>query len=158
MPAVIRGLGDTRSIRMFSSRTGDWVDTVYWVEGTYILEALNAVSYLMRDWREDRIEPISPATIDIIAQTWAMLRTDEPFEVVSGYRTPQTNAMLRRRSRAVARKSYHVLAMAADLTMKSRTARQISRAAKSLQAGGVGTYSRAEFVHVDSGPLRDWGR
>lgn len=158
LPAVLRGAGDFRSVSLYSKRTGEWLNTVYWVEGRYVPEALDAISRLMRDWRADEVAPIAPATIDIIAATWARLDTSEPFEVISGYRTPATNAMLRNRGRGVARKSYHVRAMAADLTLKTRSVAQISRAAMALGAGGVGRYSRAEFVHVDSGPVRDWGR
>ncbi|MEO0620895.1 MAG: DUF882 domain-containing protein [Pseudomonadota bacterium] len=158
LPSVIRGAGDIRKVNLINNRTGDWINTVYWIEGSFIPEALEAVSHLMRDWREDETVPIAPATIDIMGRTQALLETAEPFEVISGYRTPKTNAMLRRKSRGVARKSYHVKAMAVDLTMKSRSARHIARAAQSLNAGGVGRYTRAKFVHLDSGPVRDWGR
>ncbi|MGF1444929.1 MAG: YcbK family protein [Pikeienuella sp.] len=157
-PAIAKGAGDFRSVNLVNNRTGEWINTVYWVEGAYIDEALGAISHLMRDWRAEQKHPIAPATIDIIAATHRLLECSEPFEVISGYRTPQTNAMLRRKSRGVARNSYHVKAMAVDLTLHSRTPRQIAGAAKSLTAGGVGTYSRAEFVHLDSGPVRDWGR
>jgi uncharacterized protein YcbK (DUF882 family) len=157
-PALLTGAGDFRSVSLINKRTGDWVDTVYWVEGEYIPEALSAVNHLMRDWREELVHKIDPRAIDIMSATHKLLECDEPFEVVSGYRSPKTNAMLRRRSRGVARKSYHVKGMAVDLTMKSRSVRQLSRAGKALSAGGVGTYTRAKFVHLDSGPVRDWGR
>ena len=157
-PALARGTGDYRAVNLVNNRTGEWIKTAYWVEGTYIPDALQAISHLMRDWREDEEIPIAPATIDILAATHNLLDCGEPFEVISGYRTPKTNAMLRRRSRGVARNSYHVRGMAVDLTMKTRSIRQIAGAAKSLSAGGVGTYSRAQFVHLDSGPKRDWGR
>lgn len=157
-PAIAYGKGDYRAVNLVSKRTGDWVNTVYWVEGEYIPEALTAINRLMRDWRADESIPIARTTIDIIAATHNLLECSEPFEVISGYRTPATNAMLRRRSRGVARKSYHVMGMAVDLTLETRSMRQIAGAAKSLAAGGVGTYSRAEFVHLDSGPKRDWGR
>ncbi len=157
-PAIARETGDFRKISLYCDRTGEWCDTVYWVQGTYIPEALDAISTVMRDWREDKVAAIAPATIDIIAATHKLLDCDEPFHVVSGYRTPKTNAMLRRGSRGVARNSYHVKAMAADLQLKSRSVRQIARAALALKGGGVGKYSRSQFVHVDSGPVRDWGR
>ncbi len=157
-PAILSGKGEFRHLHLSNARTGEWLHTVYWVEGEYIPEALDSISHLLRDWREDETAPIAPATIDIIAATQKILDCREPFQVISGYRTPKTNAMLRSRSRGVARNSYHVKGMAADLTLKSRSTRQIAGAAKSLSAGGVGTYSRAEFVHLDSGPVRDWGR
>jgi uncharacterized protein YcbK (DUF882 family) len=86
------------------------------------------------------------------------LRCDDPFEILSGYRSPKTNALLRNRSRGVARNSYHIMAMAVDLRIQSRSVSQVARAALALNAGGVGRYSRSDFVHVDSGPVRDWGR
>jgi uncharacterized protein YcbK (DUF882 family) len=157
-PALLKGAGDFRSVSLVSKKTGDWLNTVYWVEGEYIPEAMDAVSYLMRDWREDKALAIDPHTIDIMSATHKLLDSSEPFEVVSGYRTARTNAMLRRRSRAVARKSYHIKGMAVDITMKSRSVRQVCGAGLSLNAGGVGKYTRSRFVHLDSGPVRDWGR
>jgi uncharacterized protein YcbK (DUF882 family) len=157
-PAVLRGKGDFRSVRLYNPRTDEWLDTVYWVEGAYVEDALGAVSHLMRDWREEAVAPIAPATIDIIAATQRLLDCSEPFTVISGYRTARTNAMLRRRSRGVAKNSYHVRAMAADLRLESRSVPQVAAAAKSLGAGGVGRYSRSGFVHLDCGPVREWGR
>ena len=157
-PAILSGRGTYRAVTLSNPRTGDWIDTVYWIEGSYVHEALDAISFLMRDWREEASIPIARATIDIIAETQRLLDTAEPFEVISGYRTAKTNAMLRQRSRGVARNSYHVKGMAVDLAMRDRSVRQIASAAASLEAGGVGRYSRAEFVHLDCGPVRDWGR
>lgn len=157
-PSIIRGAGNVRVLRLDNPRTGDRLSAVYWADGEYIPDVLAEVDFLMRDWRLDLKKKISPNTIDIIAATHRLLDTSEPFTVYSGYRSPQTNNMLRRKSRAVARDSYHVKGMAADLHMKGRSVRQIASAARSLGAGGVGRYSRSDFVHVDSGPARDWGR
>jgi uncharacterized protein YcbK (DUF882 family) len=95
--------------------------------------------------------------IDILAGTRELLECNEPFEIISGYRTRTTNAMLRSRYKGVARNSYHCKGMAVDITMKSRSVRQISRAALSLRGGGVGRYTRSDFVHLDCGPVRKWG-
>lgn len=157
-PAILKGAGDYRSLALVNQRTGEWLNTVYWIEGDYVPEALEAVNHLMRDWREDRVHKIDPRTIDILSATHHLLECPEPFVVVSGYRTAKTNAMLRRRSKAVASNSYHIKGMAVDLQMESRSVNQISGAAMSLNAGGVGKYNRSNFVHVDSGPLRTWGR
>lgn len=157
-PAILIGAGNYRSLNIHVSRTGESINSVYWLEGHYISEALSQISYLLRDWREEEVKQIAPATLDIMAATHRMLECRDPFEVISAYRTAKTNAMLRSRSRAVARNSYHVKAMAVDLRIKSRSVRQVSGAALALNAGGVGKYSRAEFVHLDSGPVRDWGR
>lgn len=156
-PAVLRGAGDFRKLSMVNDRTGEWLDTVYWADGEYIGDALTAVNHILRDWREDRVREMDPQVIDILAATHRLLESSEPYEIVSGYRTPATNAMLRRNSRGVAKNSYHIKGMAVDITMKSRSVAQISRAGLTLKAGGVGRYSRSEFVHLDSGPVRKWG-
>ena len=93
-----------------------------------------AIDHIMRDWREDRIHLIDPSAIDILSATHHLLDCGEPFEVVSGYRTAKTNALLRRRSRKVAKNSYHIKGMAVDVTMKTRSVRQISGAGQSLSA------------------------
>ncbi len=155
-PAILSGAGHFRKVWLTCRRTGERLNTVYWVDGEYIPEALDAISYLMRDWREDLAKPIDPRTIDIMSAAQRLLECQEPFQVVSGFRTKKTNALLRRRSRGVARNSYHIKGMAADVKMQTRSIGQISGAARALRAGGVGKYRG--FVHVDSGPVRDWGR
>jgi uncharacterized protein YcbK (DUF882 family) len=141
-----------------NSRLGESVSSVFWVEGEYIPEALEAFDHILRDWRAEAATRMDHRVIDILAATHALLDCDEPFDIVSGYRTAGTNAMLRSRSRGVAKRSFHVRGMAVDVAMKSRSVRQISGAGLSVAAGGVGRYSRAKFVHLDSGPVRDWGR
>lgn len=158
VPAVLRGKGVYRSLKVINKRTDERLNTVYWVEGQYIPEALEAFYYMMRDWRENIIVPIDTRTIDIMAAVYNLVETSEPLEIISGYRSARTNAMLRRRSRGVARNSYHMRGQAVDLTLKTRSIGQMAAAARSLRAGGVGRYSRAHFVHFDSGPVRDWGR
>ena len=157
-PAIARGAGNFRSLSLVNNRTAEKLTTAYWVEGEYIPEAMEAFNYILRDWREDVMIDIDPRVIDIMAATHNVLGTSEPFEIVSGYRSPKTNAMLRSRSRGVARNSYHTRGMAVDISLKSRTPREIAGAAISLSAGGVGRYTRSNFAHVDSGPMRDWGR
>lgn len=157
-PALARGRGNFRSIALTNGRTGEWLNTVYWADGHYITEVLGGINHILRDWRENLATDMDRDVIDILSATQHLLDTQEPFEVVSGYRSWKTNSMLRRRSRAVAKNSYHIRGMAVDITMKSRTVGQISGAGQSLGRGGVGKYTRSEFVHLDSGPVRDWGR
>ncbi len=157
-PALLTGAGDFRNLSLVNEKTGEWLNTVYWAEGEYIPEALEAINHIMRDWREDLVFEMDPHAIDILSATQHLLDCSEPFQVVSGYRSRKTNAMLRRRSRGVAKNSYHIKGMAVDIAMQTRSVRQISRAGLSLGAGGVGRYSRSQFVHLDSGPVRKWGR
>lgn len=153
----LRGAGDIRRVKMYSGRTGENIDTIYWIEGEYVPEALKEINYFMRDWRSDSIKNIDARTVDIIAATHALLDVNEPYMLLSGYRTPETNAMLRSRSKRVAKNSLHIQGEAADLRLKSRNVPQIYAAAMSCHAGGVGKYMRSNFVHMDCGPIRTWG-
>jgi len=154
----LRGAGDIRRIRMYSGRTGEALDSIYWIEGEYIPEVLKEINYFMRDWRSDKTKSMDARTVDIMAAAHSLLDVSEPFMLLSGYRTPQTNAMLRSRSRGVAKNSLHMKGQAADLRLKSRSVNQMARAAKACSAGGVGRYSKSNFVHMDCGVVRTWGR
>ena len=154
----LRGAGDIRKLSMMSRRTGERISTIYWIDGDYIPEAIQEISYFMRDWRRNETKTIDRRTIDIMAASHAILNTDEPFTMLSGYRSAKTNAMLRRQSRSVAKNSLHIKGQAVDLRLGSRSVRQISKAAAKCNAGGVGQYSRSNFVHMDCGPVRVWGR
>ena len=134
------------------------MDTIYWIDGEYIPEALKEVSWFMRDWRSDAKINIDTRALDIWAAAHSLLETDEPYMMLSGYRSPQTNAMLRSKSSGVARNSLHMKGQAADLRLQGRSVSQISKAAASCKAGGVGRYSRSNFVHMDCGAVRIWGR
>ncbi|MBB3710977.1 uncharacterized protein YcbK (DUF882 family) [Limimaricola variabilis] len=142
---------------MYSERTGEKIDTIYWIEGQYIAEAIREINVFMRDWRNNQMMDIDTRTVDIMAASHALLEVNEPFMLLSGYRSPATNAMLRSRSSGVAKNSLHLKGQAADLRLASRSVGQMARAAKACNAGGVGTYSGSNFVHMDCGPVRSWG-
>jgi uncharacterized protein YcbK (DUF882 family) len=152
VPGFLRGAGDIRRVRMYSQRTGEAIDTVYFANGRYIPEVLSEISYFMRDWRQNVALNYDPRNVDILASTLTMMDTTEPYLLISGYRTPQTNRMLR----GAASHSYHMKAMAADVRLKSRSVRQMAGAALACKSGGVGTYGRSNFVHMDCGPIRTW--
>lgn len=152
----LRGAGDIRRIKMYSGRSGESVDTIYWVDGKYIRDALQEIDYFMRDWRTNKTISIDTRALDIMAASHGLLESSEPYSMLSGYRTAKTNAMLRSHSRSVARNSLHIQGQAADLRLKSRSVSQMARAAASCSAGGVGKYSRSNFVHMDCGPIRTW--
>lgn len=154
---LLRGAGDYRRIRMYSGRTGESIDTIYWIEGHYIRDAVTEINHFMRDWRQDEATSMDLRTVDIMAAAHNLLDVSEPYMLLSGYRTPKTNAMLRARSRGVAKYSLHMEGKAADLRLGSRSVSQIARAAASCKAGGVGKYSRSDFVHMDCGVVRSWG-
>jgi uncharacterized protein YcbK (DUF882 family) len=154
----LRGSGDIRRLRMYSGRTGESIDTIYWIEGDYIKDAMKEINQFMRDWRTNGVKKIDFRTIDIMAASHRLLDVNEPYMLLSGYRSPQTNAMLRSRSRSVAKNSLHMQGQAADLRLASRSVGQMAKAASACRAGGVGRYSRSNFVHMDCGPIRTWGR
>ncbi len=155
---IMRGAGDIRRIHMHSARTGETIDMIYWIDGDYIRPALEEVNYFMRDWRIDAAHDMDTRTLDIMAASHNLLDTSQPYLLLSGYRSPQTNAMLRARSSGVARNSLHMQGQAADLRIDGRSVGQVSRAALSCNAGGVGRYSGSNFTHMDCGPVRSWGR
>jgi len=154
---LLRGAGDIRRIRMYSGRTGESVDTIYWIEGSYIKEAVKEINHFMRDWRTDTVISMDLRNVDILAAAHSLMDVSEPYMLLSGYRTPQTNAMLRSRSRGVAKNSLHMKGEAADVRLQNRSVSQMARAALACHSGGVGRYSKSNFVHMDCGPVRTWG-
>ncbi len=130
---------------------------IYWVEGHYIKDAVKEVNHFMRDWRTDQVKSIDLRTIDIMVAAHNLMDVDEPYMLLSGYRSPKTNAMLRSRSRGVAKNSLHMKGQAADLRLSTRSVSQMARAAAACRGGGVGRYSRSNFVHMDCGTVRTWG-
>ena len=153
---LLRGAGDIRRIGMYSGRTGERLETIYWIEGEYIAEAIREINVHMRDWRTGEAIQIDMRTIDIMSASLKLLDTSEPYLLLSGYRSPQTNRMLRSRNRGVARNSLHMSGQAADLRLSGRSTAQIASAAIACRAGGVGRYNGSNFVHMDSGPIRTW--
>lgn len=155
---LLKGAGDIRKVSMRSGRTGETLEMVYWIDGKYVEEAVQDISHFMRDWREDLTVTMDRRNMDILAASHALLETKEPYLLLSGYRSAQTNAMLRRRSRGVAKNSLHIKGMAADVRLDSRSVSQVARAGLACNSGGVGRYSRSNFVHMDCGAVRTWGR
>jgi uncharacterized protein YcbK (DUF882 family) len=154
----LRGGGDVRRLAMYSGRTGETINMIYWVEGKYIKDALKEINHFMRDWRTDTSIKIDTRTIDIMAAAHGLMDVREPYTMLSGYRSPKTNAMLRSRSRGVAKNSLHMKGQAADLRLKTRSVNQMFKAAVACNGGGVGKYSGSNFVHMDCGVIRTWGR
>jgi len=156
--AYARGAGDIRRIRFYSGRTGENMNIIYWIDGKYVPESIGEINHFFRDWRNNQVHNIDTRTIDFLAATHNILRVSEPYMLLSGYRSPATNAMLRARSRNVAQDSLHLRGQAADVRLNSRSVSQIAQAAISCNAGGVGRYSGSNFVHFDCGAKRSWGR
>jgi uncharacterized protein YcbK (DUF882 family) len=154
---LLRGAGDVRKISMYSGRTGESINTIYWLEGEYIPEVLKEINHFMRDWRTNDAIKMDPRNMDILAASHRLMDVSEPYMMLSGYRCKATNAMLRSKSSGVARNSLHLVGQAADVRLKSRSVGQMARAAETCASGGVGRYSGSNFVHMDCGTVRHWG-
>ncbi len=150
------GGGRARSLMLHNVHTGEKLKTVYYVDGRYLRESLTEINWILRDWRTDEEAAIDRQVLDQLHRLQTVMNTNAPFDVISGYRSPKTNQMLRRKGRGVAKKSLHMRGMAVDVALPGRDLRQLYRAAKSLQAGGVGIYSGPGFIHLDSGRVRSW--
>lgn len=153
----LRGSGDIRRLRMYSGRTGERIDMIYWIEGKYIKDAVKEVNHFMRDWRTGQAIQMDLRNVDIMAAAHNLMDVNEPYLLLSGYRSPKTNAMLRSRSGGVAKNSLHMKGQAADLRLSTRSVSQMARAAQACRGGGVGKYSGSNFVHMDCGVIRNWG-
>jgi uncharacterized protein YcbK (DUF882 family) len=128
---------------------------VYWAEGRYLAEGLAAIDHLLRDHRTGEVRPIDRRLLDLLHRLAFALETRETFHVISGYRSPVTNAMLAARGGASPR-SLHVVGQAIDLRVPGRALADLRRAALGLRGGGVGHYPSSDFVHVDVGRVRTW--
>jgi uncharacterized protein YcbK (DUF882 family) len=147
-----------RRLVIHHQHTGEWLRTAYFAEGRYREEGLLEINRILRDWRTGEVRVIDPRLLDIVYLLQQRLALAGPLEVVCGYRSPSTNAMLRRKSRGVARNSLHMDGKAIDIGFKGATLAAMHRAAVELGAGGVGYYPASGFIHLDSGPPRAWGQ
>ncbi len=146
-----------RRINIYSPRTDERLDAIYYVRGRYVPEVMQDLNRIMRDVRADESRQMDPRLIDILSAAQTLIGHDRPFSVISGFRSQRTNDMLRKNSSGVAKKSYHLKGMAADLRMEGVNVDLLQRAGKHIGGGGVGVYTRSNFVHFDTGPVRTWG-
>ena len=141
---------------LYNVNTGEWLRTVYWADGHYIREAVRDINWILRDHDSGEIRPMNAGVLDVLGMLRHRLETTAPFLVVCGYRSPTTNRRLYYEDIGVAKNSYHIKGMAVDSRCEGRSLGELHGAALSLRSGGVGYYPRADFVHVDCGPVREW--
>ncbi len=148
----------SRALSLHNIHTGEHLAIDYWQDGVYRPEALTAINHVLRDFRTGDVHAIEPALLDLLAGLHGRLETAQPFEVISGYRAPATNAMLRSEHdhSGVASKSLHMQGMAIDIRVPGRALDRLRDAALAAQVGGVGYYPQSDFVHVDVGRVRRW--
>jgi len=143
-------------LNFFHTHTSERLDIVYKRDGEYIPEALTEINEFLRDFRNGEVAVIDPQLLDLIADIRDELGSDGTYEVVSAYRSSETNAMLRRRSGGVARNSQHLLGRAIDVRLSDVETARLRNAALAMQRGGVGYYAKSNFVHIDTGRVRRW--
>ncbi|MBW4047102.1 MAG: YcbK family protein [Proteobacteria bacterium] len=145
-----------RSLAFDNLHTGERLHAVYWAGGQYVPESLAEIDHLLRDFRTNETKAIAPNLLDLLCTITDRLGTNRPIQLISGYRSPATNARLHARSSGVAKHSLHMDGMAADIRIPGHNLTQLRDVALSLRAGGVGFYPHSDFVHVDVGHVRHW--
>ncbi|WP_348645200.1 DUF882 domain-containing protein [Methylobacterium sp. BTF04] len=152
--------GDTRTLSIYHSHTKESLTVTFKRDGRYDRAALEQLNWLLRDWRVDEPIKMDPRLFDTVWEAYRSVGSSEPITVVSAYRSPGTNAMLRRRSKMVAEYSQHMLGKAMDFYLPDVSIDQIRAVGMQMQRGGVGWYPRAgsPFVHLDVGSVRSWPR
>jgi uncharacterized protein YcbK (DUF882 family) len=145
-----------RSLSFYNTHTGESLRAVYWAQGQYVPDSLSEINRILRDHYSGDITAMAPQLLELAHALRRALGTDAPVHIISGYRSPQTNAMLAARSGGVAKHSMHLEGAAIDLRVPGRDLQNVHRAALALRGGGVGYYARSDFVHIDIGRVRRW--
>jgi len=154
--AVAMSRANVRTLTLHAINTGERATAQYFTDGDYQPDALATLNRLLRDHRTDQVHAIDPRLLDVLFALRQAVGSSEPYQVVCGYRSPETNAARARQSRGVAQHSYHVAGQAVDVFLPRCELRHLRSAALSLWAGGVGYYPSSGFVHLDTGPVRTW--
>lgn len=145
-----------RELRFYNTHTHEMLSAVYWRDGTYLPEGLAQISYHLRDFRTGGVKPIDPGLLNILHTLTSHAEYGRPIHVISGYRTPATNAMLAARSEKVASNSFHMRGQAIDIRLPGLMTTGVRDVALRIAMGGVGYYPESDFVHLDTGPIRAW--
>jgi len=145
-----------RSLRFYNTHTGETLRTMFWAEGQFIPEALQDINRLLRDHRNDKIAPIDPELLLLLNKVSSQFSNHEVVHIISGYRSPETNAKLAAASGGVAKHSMHLEGKAIDVRIPGRDLAKLHKAALAQKGGGVGYYPSSQFVHLDTGRVRHW--
>ena len=147
---------EIRTLSFDNLHTGERLKLDYWVQGDYVPDALASINHLLRDFRTGDVHAIEPNLLDLLVMVRQRLETTAALAVISGYRSPKTNATLHEASSGVASQSLHMQGMAIDIRIPGRPLAAVHKTALEMQAGGVGYYPKSDFVHVDVGRVRRW--
>ena len=147
---------DVRRVLVHNLHTGDKLDAVYFENGKYVADALSEAMKVLRDWRNGEEHFMDPRLFDLMHGVRSRLEVAGPFQIISGYRSPQSNAEMHAHSHQVAEHSQHMLGKALDVRVDGVPLERLHKAALSMGAGGVGFYPTSNFVHMDVGRVRHW--
>ncbi len=156
MPTTEKSNQRPRTLSLSNLHTGEKVTRTYWADGDYVDESLTDINRVLRDHRSNEIHSMDPQLLDLLHTLQKKVGSRRAYEVISGYRSPQTNAALRDGTSGVAKKSLHMQGKAIDIRLADSQLDSLRKAALSLRAGGVGYYPRSNFLHVDTGRVRSW--
>jgi uncharacterized protein YcbK (DUF882 family) len=145
-----------RRLTLRNLHTGEEARITYWAEGSYVKESLQEINHLLRDHRTGDITQMDRELLDLLYSLQQKVENKNEFQVISGYRSPKTNAMLRSKSNGVAKKSLHMQGRAIDIRLPGTSLKNLRKAAIALKSGGVGYYPKSNFIHVDTGRVRYW--
>ncbi len=148
--------GSHRALSFIHTHTGERLSIVYWADGAYLDTALAEIRHFLRDFRTGDATDIDPELLDILHVVYERTGSQGHFEVISAYRSPKTNEMLRANSGGVAKKSQHLHGKAIDVRLSDVPTSELRRVAYDLQRGGIGYYMASDFVHLDTGRFRTW--
>ena len=154
--AFTRDLSRERILNFYNPNTEEDLTIACCIDAQYDARIVRRFSYFMRDHHSNKVHYIDPALIDLLYAVSVLTRSHGTFQVISGYRAPETNRMLRRASRRVAEHSLHMEGRAIDIRMSDTDTRTLRKVGLALQRGGVGYYPSANFVHLDTGDVRSW--
>ena len=159
MPALAKAAQPApaeRTLRLYNTHTGESLRSVFWAEGQFIPDALNDINKLLRDHRNDKIAEMDPKLIVLLNDVSDKFGDNQVLHIISGYRSPESNAKLAAASNGVAKHSMHMEGKAIDIRMPGKDLAQLHKAAMSMKSGGVGYYPDSQFVHMDTGRVRYW--
>lgn len=145
-----------RRLSLINTHTGDTFSDAYQVNGVVVPDAVNAITHVMRDHRSGEAHAIDPRLLDLLADLREDLGASAPYQIISGYRSPRTNAALHAASSGVATRSLHMDGRAIDVRVRGVALSNLRDAALAKARGGVGYYEASDFVHVDTGRVRRW--
>jgi len=157
LPAFASPETAERRLGFLNLHTGEKLDLPYWIEGDYVPESLAEINRVLRDHRTGAVAAIDIQLLDLLDRVKAALGTAQPFQVISGYRSPASNSLLATNSSGVARRSLHMEGKAIDIRIPGVQLADLRRAGLMLKGGGVGYYPGSNFVHLDVGRVRTWG-